>query len=418
MKAAAIIVSSLLAACASATPAVQLRSINFDFAHQKVRGVNAGGWLVLEPWITPSLWRDWDRNPAAGPVDEWHLCRVLGKSRCASRLKKHWETWFTERDFRDMKTVGLNTVRIPIGYWAFQLNPGDPYVQGQVEYLDRAIEWARRAGLMVWIDLHGAPGSQNGFDNSGLRDTIAWQTGRNVITTLEVIRKIARKYAQPKYRDVVAVIELLNEPLGPRLDTNALRQFHKDGFGKVREVSDTFIAFSDGFLPPSWWNGVLSQPHGNVIVDHHHYQVFSEEMVARDYPTQIAAACNARTDTAGADKYVVVGEWSGAMTDCARWLNGYGRGSRYEGTFQSSRRHGDCKTKGNLKLMSYSQRQDLRKYLEAQMDSFEQANGWIFWTWKAEEGNNNDDWSYSKLVSRSVFPRPAWDRRYKDVCHR
>ncbi|KAF3932704.1 hypothetical protein ABW19_dt0203857 [Dactylella cylindrospora] len=412
----ALFVSLLLAASTSAAPTLQIRAAGFDFSKEKVRGVNAGGWLVLEPWITPSLWSQWNSNPTSGPVDEYHLCQTLGKSACLSRLQQHWNTWFTQKDFQDMKAVGLNTVRIPIGYWAFQLNPGDPYVQGQEAFLDKAIGWARAAGLKVWIDLHGAPGSQNGFDNSGLRDQIGWQQGNTVQQTIAVIRKIADKYAKPEYQDTVVVIELLNEPLGVSLNLDVLRQFYYDGFGNVREVSGTWIAISDAFQQVPYWNGVLSSPGNNVIVDHHHYQVFSQDQVARDLGGQIGAACGARGETEGSDKYVVVGEWSGAMTDCARWLNGFNRGARYDGTYQSSQKYGDCGSKGNINAMSAADKENLRKYIEAQLDSFEKSNGWIFWTWKAEEGNMNDDWNYSKLVSHGIFPKPPTARKYAGVC--
>ena len=30
-------------------------SLKFSFGSEKVRGVNLGGWFVLEPWITPSI---------------------------------------------------------------------------------------------------------------------------------------------------------------------------------------------------------------------------------------------------------------------------------------------------------------------------------------------------------------------------
>ncbi|KAJ6257990.1 Glucan 1,3-beta-glucosidase [Drechslerella dactyloides] len=403
---AAVITSALLMARASAAPAVQLRSISFDFANEKVRGVNLGGWLVLEPWITPSLWADWSANPTAGPVDEYKLCKALGKDACLARLQAHWSTWLTEQDFKDIKTVGLNTVRIPIGYWAFQPNP-DGFVNGQVAYLDKAIGWARSAGLKVWIDLHGAPGSQNGFDNSGLRDQTNWQYGNNVQITLDVLSQIAQKYAKPAYQDVVVAIELLNEP-GPNLNMDQLGRFYMDGFGKVREVSDTFVTFSDAFKPPNSWNGLLSGPGNNVIVDHHRYQMFSEAEVTRALNTQISVACNAGSETSGSDKYVVIGEWSGAMTDCARWLNGFGRYSRYEGKHQNSRWYGNCSTKGDLDTMDWAKRQEIRKYIEAQLDTYEKTtNGWIFWTWKAEEGNMSDDWNYSKLYRLNSLPATA-----------
>ena len=91
----------------------------------------------------------------------------LGKDEMQSRMQKHWSSWITADDFESMAGHGLNFVRIPIGYWSVSPIDGDPYVQGAYEWLDKAIGWAGDNGLKVLIDLHGAPGSQNGFDNSG-----------------------------------------------------------------------------------------------------------------------------------------------------------------------------------------------------------------------------------------------------------
>jgi glucan 1,3-beta-glucosidase len=57
----------------------------------------------------------------------------------------------------------LNHVRIPIGYWAFEVGPGEPYISGQLPYLQKAVTWAGSYGIKVIVDLHGAPGSQNGW---------------------------------------------------------------------------------------------------------------------------------------------------------------------------------------------------------------------------------------------------------------
>ena len=55
-------------------------------------------------------------------------------------------------------------MRIPIGFWAYEVGSSEPYIQGQHEYLIKAIGWAGKHGLKVIIDLHGVPGSQNGYD--------------------------------------------------------------------------------------------------------------------------------------------------------------------------------------------------------------------------------------------------------------
>ena len=176
-------------------------------------------------------------------------------------LRPHWDTWVTYADFQRIRSAGFNTVRIPIGYWAFQKLDGDPYVQGAADYLDSAVGWARQTGLKVWVDLHGAPGSQNGFDNSGRRSSsVAFQQGDNVRRTLSVLRQISDRYAHQQ--DVVVAIELLNEPLGPRLDIDSLRQFYRDGYGNVRVNSDTPVVMSDAFSPASAWKGFLTPQDG------------------------------------------------------------------------------------------------------------------------------------------------------------
>jgi glucan 1,3-beta-glucosidase len=70
-------------------------------------------------------------------------------------LSTHWNTWITADDFTHIASLGLNHVRIPIGYWAINPLPSEPFVQGQLSLLDQAIGWARTSGIKVIIDLHG-----------------------------------------------------------------------------------------------------------------------------------------------------------------------------------------------------------------------------------------------------------------------
>ena len=125
--------------------------LKFSFGATKVRGVNLGGWFVLEPWITPSLFDA--LNGAA--VDEWTFCQTLGATEAYNQLSNHWNTWITQSDFTAIANAGFNFVRIPIGYWSVIPNTGDPYVQGAYDVLAQALNWAQGAGLMVMIDLHG-----------------------------------------------------------------------------------------------------------------------------------------------------------------------------------------------------------------------------------------------------------------------
>ena len=106
---------------------------------------------MLEPWITPSIFE----AVSSIVVDEYTYTQTLGKDEASSRLTDHWNTWITQDDFNQIGKAGLNHVRIPIGYWAVAPLNGDPYVQGQLTVLDKAIGWARAAGIKVLLDLHG-----------------------------------------------------------------------------------------------------------------------------------------------------------------------------------------------------------------------------------------------------------------------
>ena len=104
---------------------------NSQTISDKIYGVNIGGWLVLEPYITPSLFEAFRTNPHNDdgiPVDEYHFCQKLGYENAKERLYNHWSTFYKEEDFAKIASQGFNLVRIPIGYWAFTTLSHDPYV--------------------------------------------------------------------------------------------------------------------------------------------------------------------------------------------------------------------------------------------------------------------------------------------------
>lgn len=53
-------------------------------AEAVIRGVNLGGWLVTEPWMTPTLYQ------STNTTCEWDLCNALGKQDCLTALQQHW----------------------------------------------------------------------------------------------------------------------------------------------------------------------------------------------------------------------------------------------------------------------------------------------------------------------------------------
>ena len=289
--------------------------MTFDYFHTKVRGVNLGGWFVLEPWITPSIFEQVSNSAV---IDEYTYTQALGKGEAYRRLSEHWNNWITQSDFDQIAHAGLNHVRIPIGYWAVAPLNGDPYVQGQLPVLDKAIGWARAAGLKVMIDLHGAPGSQNGFDNSGRYGPINWQQGSTLSQTLDAIKGLAKRYASAS--DVVTSIQLVNEPLpapgGSFLDNT--KRFYQDGYHAIRAInSETVVVISDAFQGTGYWQGFLSPETGatHVMLDIHEYQIFDAGAIGLSPNQHVSTACGASGQLKGLDKWTVVGEWTGAQTE-------------------------------------------------------------------------------------------------------
>lgn len=405
----------LLSIATLAICAPSKRNLAFDYQNSKIRGVNLGGWFVLEPYITPSLFDAFDDVP----VDEFHYCQQLGYDECFKRLSHHWDTWYSEGDFKQMADAGLNSVRIPIGYWAFKPYDYDPYVTGQVPYLDRALEWCRKYGLTAWIDLHGAPGGQNGFDNSGLRDIVDFTSNQyNVALATDVIKIIAEKYGGDEFLDVVIGIELLNEPLGSALDMDALKDFFLKGYDIIRgDGRIQAVVFHDAFEQPSYWQDFMNTQdnnyYWNVVADHHHYQIFSAGELQRSMDDHIDFACQQGREHLEEPHWNIIGEWSAALTDCARWLNGVGRGARWSGDYDNSPFIQSCD-----KYISYDQFPDfhkvnMRKWIEVQLDAYDTRQGWYFWNWKCEHAI---EWDMKELIATGLFPQPLDDRQYNNQC--
>lgn len=336
---------------------------------------------MLEPWITPSIFEKYPMS--RGIVDEFTLTQALGAQAAHDDvLKPHWDSWATLADFQKIAASGFNLVRIPVGFWAYD-NADTPYASGAAPYIDKAIGWARQCSLKVIIDLHGAPGSQNGFDNSGHRiPKPLWQTGNYVQRTLGVLKTIQTKYGASSYDDVIAGIELLNEPLTQELNLNEVKQFEREGYNQQRQASQTrVVVIQDGFQQPDSYNGWLTPSDHNsqwVALDHHEYQVFSPELVAMQPWQHRQYVCNNAWSYSNADKWTFVGEWTAAMTDCAAALNGYGIGARYDGTYPGSWYVGSCSDINFMNTWNQTMKDNTRGYIEAQMETFEAVTqGWV-----------------------------------------
>lgn len=235
--------------------------------------------------------------------------------------------------------------------------------------------------------------------------------GSTIDQTHTALNKIRDDHA---HHPAVAAIELVNEPMGPNMDRNSLEQFYYDSWGNLQD-SNVAITFHDAFLGVTNWNDFGNNlPHW--LLDTHHYEMFEAGDLEKGIDAHISSACSFGGKMASNNKVTVAGEWTGAMTDCAKWLNGLGVGARYDGSFdykgQTSYYIGSCDglSTGTVQGLDPNYRASIGRFIEAQMDGYEKAGGWIFWTWKTEGA---PEWDMEALFDNGVIASPVTNRNRK-----
>ena len=166
--------------------------------------------------MTPSVFS----CAADNQISELDIASGWGSTDGArSVLERHWDNFINESDFQYLASIGINTVRLPIGYWS--LGPDfcqdTPYAPVAGVYTNswprivRTINMAASFGIGVLVDLHGAPGSQNGQQHSGVSDgaTNLFDNPGYINQTIAVLTYLMRQLA---WVTNVVGIQLLNEP--------------------------------------------------------------------------------------------------------------------------------------------------------------------------------------------------------------
>ncbi|KAF7816947.1 putative glucan 1,3-beta-glucosidase A [Senna tora] len=280
-------------------------------------------------------------------------------------MKEHYDTFITEKDFKFIVENGINAVRIPVGWWAAKdPNPPFPFVSGTLQALDNAFSWAKKYGLKVILDLHSAPGSQNGVAHSTSRDgSLLWgKTNKTIQQTLEVIDFYAARYT--KHKSLYA-IELLNEPLDPYVHLDTLTSYYKAGYEVVRKYSSTVyvilstrLRFTEELFP------LANSLGNNVVIDIHwyhlYYDIFTNMTTAKQHIDYIKNDRNQQMTQLlekSGKALLYIGEWS------AEW---------------------DVKN---------GTKEEYLEFAQAQIDVYDRATfGWSMWTYKCAVKHRSLKW--------------------------
>ncbi|KAJ7272646.1 glycoside hydrolase family 5 protein [Mycena haematopus] len=363
---------------------------NFEssmYRFRKQRGVNLGSWFVLERWITDAPFR-YAAPPAQSDLD------VAQGQNARSVLEAHYDSWISQSDWTWISDRGLNTVRIPIGY--YHLCGADRSVLSGTDFesfydvfsgvwvrLIQAIETAREFGLGVLLDLHAAPGKQNSDAHAGTsKSPMFFSDRRHRMHTIHVLRTlVTHLHAHvPPLVNIVG-IELLNEP-HPSADAE-LKDWYSTAIKDISVLDPTLpIYLGDCWKTDQYAEYVKSTPHSSFLVlDHHLYRCFSSSDISTpasaharaliesaDTPRMFARVAE-MLDSAGAG--FVVGEWSGALNP---------------GSLTGSP-------------------DDTKNYVAAQLQLYEaHCSGNFFWTYKKAGRHQDPGWCLRDAVDGGVFP--------------
>ena len=201
----------------------------------QLRGINAGQILLQEGWMSPfalepeknkdgSYVKDADGNIQYPEFSEEEFRTALAENpnlagHDPEELMAYYrECFFTEADFHFIREeLGFNVIRLPF-YWRNLLNDdlSRKAEETAFSYLDWFVAQAAENGLYVILDLHGTPGSQNGYEHSGVaqREAGLWDSEENVAATVDLWEFVARHYTEkrPDLGKWIASYDLMNEP--------------------------------------------------------------------------------------------------------------------------------------------------------------------------------------------------------------
>lgn len=322
-------------------------------------GVNLGGWLVIEKWLTPSLFAGTDA------VDHYTFMQSDGASL---KMDRHTKSFIKESDWRWLKGHDVSLVRIPIGYWIID---GDGPYEPCIDRLDWAFRMAEKYEIGILLCLHGAPGSQNGHDHSGQLGPVFWHSDKTYRErTLKVLLDLAERYRKEPQ---LWGIELLNEPKRG-IFQRKLRRFYKEAYRQLSEILPPAvrIVFHDAFTP-RLMNGAIKRISNPVLMDVHwyHFGYWARRHAPLKRYYRVIRRRARLIKYLSRRQPVIIGEWSGAL--CWELLQKY----------PESERHA-------LEV----------DHVYTQIAAYYEAEAWFYWNYKIEGGGT---WSLRSLIDDDGF---------------
>lgn len=214
-------------------------------------GTNLGNWLNPEGYMF-----NFKKTNCEWMINGM-ICQLAGPDFAREFWQAFKDNYITEDDIAYIASTGANTIRLPFNYKLFTREDymGKNDETEGFRMMDKTIEWCRKYGLHLILDMHDCPGGQTG-DNIDNGHGYPWlfESEESQQLFCNIWRSIAERY---KDEPVILGYELMNEPIATmfakevQAKLNAkLEDVYKRATKAIREVDKNHIILLGG----SQWN--------------------------------------------------------------------------------------------------------------------------------------------------------------------
>ncbi|HEX3628688.1 MAG TPA: cellulase family glycosylhydrolase [Verrucomicrobiae bacterium] len=237
----------------------------------QLRGLNLGGWFVMEPWMCPA--------DSGGLPDTYSIIQELdsrfGVPVEQALIRSYQSYWITTADLDNIANAGFNCVRVPVwwgNFFPLANTTSSGWRSDAFTMLDWVVTNCATRGIYVVIDMHGVIGSQSTSDDTGQQNLNAyWTNSTDQSETAFMWAQIASHY---NTNTAVAAYDLINEPIGAP-NTTAVWTAYNSLYNRIRTVDTNHIIMMEGTFG-SWNWSMLPAPsmYGwtNVVYSMHEYE--------------------------------------------------------------------------------------------------------------------------------------------------
>ncbi|RKY24673.1 MAG: hypothetical protein DRP62_03250 [Planctomycetota bacterium] len=204
-----------------------------------LKGCNLGNWFAMEMWMM----HIYDEKIKDQYTFESVLAARFGEEQKERLMDMFRANWITERDFKIIKSFGMNCVRIPIYYQLIEDDANPMKLKANAwKWMDYAVDTAEKYGIYTILCLHGAAGGQSNMGHCGVCDqNKLWDSESNKKRTIWLWQKIAERY---KDRSCVVGYDMLNEPWGVSMEKQIV--MFDSIYKSIRTIDKKHIIFVQG----------------------------------------------------------------------------------------------------------------------------------------------------------------------------